>query len=356
MRIGIVNDTLLAREALRRVILSSSDHEVVWTASDGGQAIALAREIPPDLILMDLFMPGIDGVEATRRIMGESPCAILVVTATVSGHLSKVYQAMGYGALDAVDTPTLGTRGELFGAAVLLHKIELIGRLNGKSEKPGREYFAGRPAPFPPAVEPSLEPLVVLGASTGGPQALAEILGRLPARLEAGLIIVQHVDAAFAPGLGQWLAEQSGRPVTLIQEGHRPVAGEVLLSVTDDHLVLGADRCLHYSPEPRSANYRPSVDVFFRSVARNWPRPGVAVLLTGMFHDGAKGMLELRNLGWRTIAQDESSSVVWGMPRAAVEIGAAEEVLHVSRIAEAIIRMVGRPPLAVGGGVRGYSY
>ena len=98
MRIGIVNDTVLAREALRRVVLSSSEHEVVWTASDGHQAIALAREIPPDLVLMDLFMPGIDGVEATRRIMGESPCAILIVTATVSGHLSKVYQAMGYGA------------------------------------------------------------------------------------------------------------------------------------------------------------------------------------------------------------------------------------------------------------------
>ncbi len=197
---------------------------------------------------------------------------------------------------------------------------------------------------------------MVLGASTGGPQALAEILGRLPARLEAGLIIVQHVDAAFAPGLGQWLAEQSRRPVTLIAEGHRPVAGEVLLSVTDDHLVLGEDRRLHYSPEPRSANYRPSVDVFFQSVAQNWPRPGVAALLTGMFHDGAKGLLALRDLGWRTIAQDESSSVVWGMPKAAIEIGAAEEVLHVSQIAEAMIRLVGSRSLVGGSGVRGYAY
>jgi two-component system response regulator WspF len=340
MRIGIVNDTVLAREALRRVVLSSSEHEVVWTANDGGQAIALAREIPPDLVLMDLCMPGIDGVEATRRIMGESPCAILVVTATVSGHLSRVYQAMGYGALDAIDTPTLGARGEVSGAAVLLHKIGLIGRLIGKAEKPARDRGVENPARLPIPVEPSLEPLVVLGASTGGPHALAEILGRLPARLEAGIIIVQHVDAAFAPGLGQWLAEQSGRPVTLIQEGHRPAAGDVLLSVTDDHLVLGEDRRLHYSPEPRSANYRPSVDVFFHSVARNWSRPGVAALLTGMFHDGAKGLLALRNLGWRTIAQDESSSVVWGMPKAAVAIGAAEEVLHLDKIAQGILRLL----------------
>ena len=120
MRIGIVNDTGLAREALRRVVLSSPEHEVAWTASDGAEAIALARVDRPDLILMDLIMPGIDGVEATRRIMGESPCAILVVTATITGHLSRVYQAMGYGALDALDTPTLGPRGQIAGAALLL--------------------------------------------------------------------------------------------------------------------------------------------------------------------------------------------------------------------------------------------
>jgi two-component system response regulator WspF len=190
------------------------------------------------------------------------------------------------------------------------------------------------------AVERSLVPLVVLGASTGGPQALAEILAGLPARLRAGVIIVQHVDATFAPGLAQWLSEQANRPVTLIAEGHRPAAGEVLLSVTDDHLVLGEDHRLHYSPEPRSACYRPSVNVFFTSVARNWPRPGVAALLTGMFHDGAEGLLALRRLGWRTIAQDEASSVVWGMPKAAIEIGAAEEVLHLDQIAGAIARLV----------------
>ncbi len=185
MRIGIANDTALAREALRRVVLSSPEHEVVWTADDGAEAIAMARANPPDLILMDLLMPGVDGVEATRRIMGESPCAILVVTATVSGHLSQVYQAMGYGALDAIDTPRLGPRGEISGAAVLLHKIELIGRLVGKPDRPASGSRAARGRRRRPRlaapVEPSLDPLVVMGASTGGPQALAEILGRLPA-------------------------------------------------------------------------------------------------------------------------------------------------------------------------------
>jgi two-component system, chemotaxis family, response regulator WspF len=344
MRIGIVNDSGLVREALRRVILSLPEHEITWTASDGAEAVVLARTHAPDLILMDLFMGGIDGVEATRMIMGASPCAILVVTTTVAGHLNKVYQAMGYGALDAIDTPTLGPDGEISGAALLLHKIEIIGKLVGKpSERPhasGAPVPSRRGRPFSSWPEPSLDPLVILGASTGGPQALAEVLSRLPAALEASVIIVQHVDAAFAPGLGQWLAERSNRNVMLAVEGHRPAVGEILLSSTDDHLILGQDCRLHYSVEPRESSYRPSVDVLFLSAARNWPRPGVAALLTGMLSDGAQGLLALRRLGWRTIAQDESTSVVWGMPKAAVEIGAAEEILPLPEIAGAITRLL----------------
>ncbi len=344
MRIGIVNDMAMARETLRRVVLSIPEHRVAWIARDGAEAINLARNEPADLILMDLLMPGIDGVEATQRIMGESPCAILVVTSTISGHLSKVYQAMGNGALDATETPMLGTGGEISNAALLLHKIELIGRLVGKTaDLSGAQ--GGQIASLPRSgrahcTAPALEPLVILGASTGGPQALAEILSRLPAKFEAGVVVAQHVDAAFAPGLGQWLSEQAHRQVTVLSEGSQPARNEILLAGTDDHLVLGEDRCLHYTAEPRDVCYRPSIDVFFTSVARNWFRPGVAALLTGMLHDGAKGLLQLRNQGWRTIAQDEASSIVWGMPKAAVELGAAEEVLPISQIADAIVRLV----------------
>jgi two-component system response regulator WspF len=346
MRIGIANDMGLAREALRRVVLSSTANEVAWMAKDGAEAVALARSDAPDLILMDLYMPGTDGVEATRRIMGESPCAILVVTATVTGHLNKVYQAMGYGALDAIDTPTLGPRGEIGGAALLLHKIALISKLLGKPvETPAEQPIqAADPSTltWTSLVEKALDPLVVMGASTGGPQALVTVLSQLPATLRTAIVIIQHVDAAFAAGLGQWLSEGAGRPVILAMEGYRPAVGDILLAGTDDHLVIGEDRRLHYSVEPKESSYRPSVDVFFNSVARNWSSPGVAVLLTGMLRDGALGLLNLRRLGWRTIAQDESSSVVWGMPKAAVEIGAAEEVVSLPQIAEAIVRLTPR--------------
>lgn len=344
MRIGIVNDMALAREALRRVVLSSPANEVAWVAKDGAEAVALARADAPDLILMDLVMPGTDGVEATRRIMGESPCAILVVTATIAGHLAKVYQAMGYGALDAIDTPILGRRGDIAGAALLLHKIEIIEKLlhkpGAKPNDPSARAESLASASQCSRFEKTFDPMIAIGASTGGPQALAEILARLPPTLAASVVIIQHVDAAFAPGLGQWLSEQAGRPVQLATEGHQPAVGEILLSGSDDHLVLGEDRCLHYSVEPRESCYRPSVDVFFNSAARNWPRPGVAVLLTGMLRDGAAGLLNLRRLGWRTIAQDESSSIVWGMPKAAVEIGAAEEVVSLPQIAKAITRLL----------------
>ncbi|MFO0890916.1 MAG: chemotaxis response regulator protein-glutamate methylesterase [Isosphaeraceae bacterium] len=339
MRIGIVNDSRMACEVLRRVVLSSPGMEVAWIACDGEQAVAMNRADQPDMILMDLFMPVMDGVEATRRIMHEKPCPILVVTATVSGHIHKVYQAMGYGALDAVDTPILGTSGELGGATSLQRKIDVISKLIGKAPPPRPEVSApGAVRPTP--VNSSLHPLVVIGSSTGGPFALAEILPSLPEDLRACVVLVQHVDSAFAPGLGEWLSEHARRKVRLAAEGEELTEGAVFLSGTDEHLVLGSDRRLHYSDEPRSLSYRPSVDVFFKSVARHWPRPGVAVLLTGMGRDGAEGLLELRRHGWKTIAQDESTSVVWGMPRAAAEIGAAEQVLPLPLVARGILNVL----------------
>ncbi len=344
MRIGIVNDLSVARLAMSRVLVSSPNHEVAWTANDGGEAIARTRADRPDLILMDLFMPLIDGVEATRQIMTESPCAILLVTATVSGHLDKVYQAMGHGALDAIDTPTLGPRGELAGTQVLLNKIESIGKLIGKptESSPDRCGAASSPQPSagPSPSLPTLHGLIVLGASTGGPRALVEVLSGLPATLDAGIIIVQHLDSSFSQGLGRWLFEQTGRRVTLITEGLVPRPGEVLLAGTNDHVILSEYRRLNYSIEPRMNYCRPSVDVFFESLARNWPMPGVAVLLTGMGSDGAKGLLQLRSQGWWTIAQEASSSVAGDMPRSAAEIGAAQEILPLAQIADAIARRV----------------
>ena len=196
MRIGIVNDSAMARETLRRVVASEPGLEVAWTAVDGADGVAKVRADPPDLVLMDLFMPGMDGVESTRRIMIEAPCPILIVTATVSGQIDKVYKAMGFGALDAVDTPVIGTAGGMAGGGPLLRKIEVIGKLTGKYQPP--PAAAVRP---PRGWSSGHEPLLLISASTGGPFAVAEILAALPDSWSVCTIVVQHVDAGFAHAL-----------------------------------------------------------------------------------------------------------------------------------------------------------
>jgi two-component system response regulator WspF len=333
MRIGIVNDMRAACEALRRVVDSLPDHSVAWTAADGVEAIAMAKRDRPDLILMDLLMPHMDGAQATRQIMATAPCAILVVTATVSGNISLVYDAMGYGALDAVDTPMLGPSGEVSGAGALIEKINTIAKIVGVTGEPRRPARAAAAA-GPPR-------LLVVGASTGGPKAVSDLLTPLPREWNVAVIVVQHVDVAFAPGLAKWLGDRTGRPVRVAENGHHPLAGDVLLAGTNDHLVLTRSGALEYRVEPRDVFFRPSVDVFFDSVADHWPQTGTAVLLTGMGRDGARGLLKLRERGWHTIAQSEASCVVFSMPRAAIEAGAACDVLAIDDMAKVVASRMG---------------
>ena len=333
MRIGIVNDVRAACEALRRVVDSLPDHQVAWTAADGVEAIAMAKRDRPDLILMDLIMPHLDGVQATRQIMATAPCAILVVTATVSGNISLVYEAMGHGALDAVDTPMLGPSGEVSGAGSLVEKIGTIAKLVGVSSEP-RKTSRGVHASATPR-------LLLVGASTGGPKAIADLLLPLPRDWNVATLIVQHVDVAFSQGLAKWLGDRTGRTVKVAEHGQHPQPGDVLLAGTNDHLVLSKARSLEYREEPRDVFFRPSVDVFFDSVAEHWPQTGTALLLTGMGKDGAKGLLTLRSRGWHTIAQNEATSVVWSMPKAAIDLGAACEVLAIDQMPRAITPRLG---------------
>jgi two-component system response regulator WspF len=342
MQIAIVNDTLIATEALRRVLKTVPEYKVVWNARDGAEAVSKCAKNTPDLILMDLIMPVMDGVEATRQIMKASPCAILIVTSTVKGLTSKVFEAMGYGALDVVNTPSLGTGGYLEGGASLLSKIATISKLIGKSTS---SFFQPLSHQKPRFLSSSSFPLVVIGASTGGPQALATILSRLGKNFGAAIVIVQHVDQQFAQGLAEWLNSQISLPVKLANPGCIIEVGKVFLASTNDHLILQPNLRLSYTPKPEDYAYRPSVDVFFKSVAQHWQGRGVAILLTGMGKDGAQGLGILRAAGWHTIAQEKSSCVIYGMPKAAVELGAAVDILPVDAIAAAIFRVL-RPQIS----------
>lgn len=337
MRIAIVNDLSMAVQALRRVLDTVPSYQVAWVARDGAEAVDKCAEDTPDLVLMDLIMPVMDGAKATCAIMERSPCAVLVVTATVEGNASKVFDAMGCGALDAVCTPFLGRRGDVEGGADLLKKIAGISRLitRGRVDSPGvsRRHRA----------EGATVPLLALGASTGGPKALARVLADLPSGFPAAVVVVQHVDVQFAENLAGWLNDLSPLPVRAAMENDAPEPGRVLLAATNDHLKMGPDLRLHYDPDPVDYPYRPSVDAFFFSLKQHWPGPGTAVILTGMGRDGARGMAALRALGWRTIVQDKETSVVWGMPKAAVELKAAQEVLALPAIGPALVRAITEP-------------
>lgn len=357
-RIAIVNDLAMAREALRRVVATIPDATVCWVAADGEEAVSRARIDRADLILMDLIMPVMDGVEATRRIMKEAPCPILVVTATVEGNATRVYEAIGAGALDAVDTPRLGAEGT-HGERALVEKIAAIRRM-AKADAPRAAAAAPpampkavtAPAPSAPssasldAPHPSGATFIAVGSSTGGPQALATFLKTLPSPLPYAVVIVQHMDTTFLPGLATWLSGQTGLDVQLAPQHGRPSAGSVMVAGQDMQMVMKQNGTLDYVPGDPDLIHRPSVDVFFESLAKSRGQRGAAVLLTGMGRDGAAGMKALRDAGWRTFAQDRETSIVWGMPGAAVQAGGAEQVLPLDQIGPAVHNALKQPRAA----------
>lgn len=337
MRIAIVNDTRLIAQALRRHVMP--EHEVIWVAYSGLQALQFCSENRPDLILMDLLMPEMDGVETTRRIMQSAPCAILLVTTSPELNTGLVFRALGAGALDVTATPVIGD--DQAGNSLLLKKIKTIGRLIASGPRPSA------PAPLLPAdgglavACTQAEVLVAIGASTGGPAALAKLLRVWTPPAHCALVIVQHIDLAFTDSFAQWLAAQVNFPIHVIENGAPVAPGRIFMAKTNDHLLLDPCQRLRYSTEPIDYSYRPSVDVFFHGIARHWKRKAVGVLLTGMGRDGAQGLLAMRQAGKSTIAQDQASSAVYGMPHAAAEIHAAQQILSLEEIGLALTQHAG---------------
>ena len=334
MKIGIINDQAPESELLRRFVCLTPGHDVIWTAASGAEALELCSRHRPDLILMDLVMPVMDGVETTRRIMGSTPCAILLVTVSVRDNVAMVFEAIGHGAVDAVYLPAFSGGSLREAAEPLLAKIDAISRLIGIRSGIRRGVETDR------APKRRHDRLVAIGASAGGPAVLATLLKGLPRDFPAAIVIVQHVDEQFASGMADWLDHESLLPVRVAKEGDCPTVGHVLLAGTCDHLALKTASQVGYTVEPIDYVYRPSVDVFFQSVCRLWRGDVVGILLTGMGRDGALGLKALRTRGHHTIAQDEATSAVYGMPKAAAMIQAAVDILPAERIASKVMEMV----------------
>jgi two-component system response regulator WspF len=346
MQVGIVNDLRVVAEALRRIVAETPGFGIAWVAHDGASAIEQHRTQPADIVLMDLIMPGLDGAQTTEAIMKIRPCAILVVTATVVGNRDLVYAAMGKGALDAVNTPDANSAHSV---AELRRKLTTVSRL----VKSATKHPAAQPTgPFsrPSAsvirrassqADDRTTAIIGIGASTGGPQAIATILRGLPANFNAAVVIVQHLDRQFVPGLERWLQRESKLPVHLAAHDEPIHRGGVWLADSEDHLIVRASAAgvlrLQYSEHPIDVPNRPSVNVFLESLAQLRGVHRCGVLLTGMGADGAEGLLALHNAGAATFAQDAESCVVYGMPAVALKLGA---IAHSTRLEDISLRLL----------------
>lgn len=347
IRVLVVDDSPTMRELLTRLLDADGRFQVAGVACDGEEAAQLARQTQPDVITMDIHMPRLDGVAATRRIMSETPTPIVVLAASV--HRSEVnlaFEALQAGAASVVDKPP-GPKdpNHARATAALLKTIELMSAVKVVRRRPGQaqEPILHLPlASRSPGIEGPAA-AIAIAASTGGPQAIQSIL-KVLGDVSVPILIVQHIGHGFASGMAAWLTATCPQTVKLGEQDEVPRPGSVYLAPDDRHLLVTSRGSLTLSKAPAQGGFRPSANVLFESAAGHYGKRAIGVLLTGMGDDGAAGLLKLHAAGALTIAQDEASSIVFGMPRAAVEAGAATEVLPLQAIAPRLTSL-----LALGG-------
>lgn len=321
MNIAIVNDLEIEIEALKRLIDGIKGYKVVWIARNGFEAIEKNKNLKPDLILMNLNMPECDGVNATKSIMLDNPTPIIIISSSLHLYKSKIFEAMGYGALDAASIPVNTDKTGLQDNE-LLKKIDMISKLTGKL---GVETISFEPLK-------SFKKIVLLGASTGGPKVIAKILESLPSKINGSIVIVQHLDTQFTQGMVEWLNNYTKIPIKVVKYGVSLSNNSIYLVGGNEHFKINKYASFENVENNIGHHFIPSINILFQSFADNYDKLGLAVILTGMGNDGAKGLLSLRQKGWQTLAQDEESSVVYGMPKVAYETKAAEKKLSIENL------------------------
>lgn len=336
IRLLIADDSPVFVDAFSHLIESDPNLKLVGTASDGLRAHQLAEQLRPDIITMDIHMPGLDGLGAIERIMSTVPTPILVLTGDPRSQDSRgCFEALSRGALELLPKPDFYA---IEGAAGR-HLCERIRLLAGVSV-----IHHARPVRVEPSLSPPMPPksslipgVVVIGASTGGPAVLSEVLGMLPANFPLPIALVQHLASGFAPHFAAWLNDCCALKVRTATQNAPLTPGEVLLAPDDRHLSLHSRASISLVNESPDAHYCPSVDVLFRTAASTFGSSAVGVVLTGMGRDGAEGLMAMRAAGAVTIAQSGASCTVDGMPQAARDSGAAAHVLHPSGIAMTLL-------------------
>jgi two-component system chemotaxis response regulator CheB len=343
IRVLVVEDSLTVRKRMLEVLTAHPDLEVVGEADDGKRGIELCQTLRPDVVTLDMMLPVMSGLAATEFIMAYCPTPILIVSASTNrGELFKTYEALAAGALDVLEKP-LGDEPDGAWEQKLVATVKLISRIKVITHPRARLGPMGQRSSVPPFAVEAAEPggrlrAIAIGVSTGGPAALIEILRGLPHGFPLPILLVIHIGKLFAPAFAEWLDGQSPVRVSYARDGDPlPAVGEgrVLMASPDRHLVL-RQGTLRLTQDPERHSCRPAVDLLFTSLAQELGPDCAACLLTGMGKDGAEGLLAIRRAGGRTIAQDESTAVVFGMPREAILLGAAEQILPLEKIAPAL--------------------
>lgn len=337
----VADDSPVVRELLVRVINSEPDMVVVGEAGSGDEVVDLAVKHRPDLITMDVEMPGLDGVGATAKIMSIAPTSIVAVTARPTGRRSDTaFRVMGAGGVDAIPKPG----AEVFGGpsperSAFVRRLRVLAGVLVLTRRGGAT--SSPPVPrheVPPVIARRYAQVIAIGASTGGPPCIAEVLGGLGSAAPP-VLISQHMAASFVPGFVRWLGGCLSRPVELAASGRKLQRGHVYVAPGDGHLRLVDRTTIAIDRSGPVEGLQPSVDVMFRSVAERFAAGGLGVLLTGMGRDGADGMTLMREAGAFTVAQDRATSLVYGMPAAAWEAGAASYSASSGGIARLLARV-----------------
>lgn len=350
IRVLVVDDSETARLLLVDILRSDPELVVVGEARDGAEAIAMTAALHPDIISMDIQMPRMDGFEATQRIMAETPTSIIVVSAIESEQIRHALDALRSGALAVLPKPSgpgspsaSEDRRRIVSTFKALARVKLLPRQRPLTSDPGV-----KPQPRTSA---SMSVALGIAASTGGPAALREILGALPASFPIPILVVQHIAMGFAEGFARWLQEGTALRLILAEDGKRMLPGHAYLAPDDVHLAVRAPGEIALERGPAIGGLRPSAEILFGSLARAFGAGAAALVLTGMGRDGNEGAAAIHAAGGLVIAQDRATSDVFGMPAAVIDRGAANHVLPLPEIARELVRIIGgdpTPPRATG--------
>jgi two-component system chemotaxis response regulator CheB len=340
IRVLVVEDSATVRNRLTDILRGQPDLEVVGEAEDGKRAIELCQQTRPHVITMDMMMPLMSGLAATEYIMAYCPTPILVVSASINrGELFKIYEALAAGAVDVLEKPT-GLEADGAWERRFIATVKLVARIRVITHPRARlglarQRTASAAPPLGAASAKRGYQIAAIGASTGGPGAILDILRSLPAQFRTPILLVLHINEPFGTAFADWLDAQTNRHVVYARDGMPLVSlvGQVAVAPSDRHMIVRDGR-LRLTDDAERHSCRPSVDVLFESVAAEYGRDAAACLLTGMGRDGALGLLKIREAGGFTIAQDETTSVVYGMPREAIILGAAMQVLPLGEIGQ----------------------